>query len=486
MATITSSGIGSGLDINSIVTQLMAVEKQPLTALDTKEASYQAKFSAYGTLKSSVSTLKSAVDALKSESLYSSQTAASGDSTVLTATANSVAKAGDYTIQVVALAKNQALASQDFGSKSVDISDADGKLKIEIGTFSGGAFTASSTKTAVTIDIAAGSSSLDEIRDQINAANAGVKASVVSVDAAGTIFKLAITSNTIGAAGSLKITALDSSGTVVLTDNLKLAKLSYDPALTATHGNEYTQTTAAQDANIKVDGVSLYRDSNTIGDAITGVSLTALKEGTTTLKVGANTTAIRTALESFVKAYNDTITLGQQLSNYNTSTNSASVLTGETAARSIMSELRTMIGLDFSGTTGSIRRMSDLGIAAQRDGTLQINTAKMVTALNNSPSDIAATLTTNTAQFKGIAVQMSTRLGNLLADNGAFGSRLSGINSSIKDIDKRRTALNTRLTSIEKRYRTQFTSLDSLVASMQRTSQYLTQQLAALSSSTSN
>ncbi len=484
MATITSSGVGSGLDVNGIVTQLMAVEKQPLTALDTKEASYQAKISAYGTLKSSVFSLKTAADALKAESLYTKMSATVSDSTLLTATANSVSKAGNYTVQVVALAKNQALASQDFTSKTADISTIDGKLKIEIGTYSGSAFTADSMKTAVTIDIAAGSSSLEEIRDQINAANAGVKASVVSIDDTGTKFKLAITSNTTGAAGSVKITAMDSSSGI-LTDNLNIARLSYDPTKASGTGNEYAVTTTAQDANIKVDGVSLYRNSNTIGDAITGISLTALKEGTTTLKIGGDTTSIRTALESFVTAYNDTITLGRQLSNYDTTTNSASILTGETAARSIMSELRTMIGLDFTGTTGSsIKRMSDLGLAVQRDGTLQINTTKMVNALNNSLSDVTATLTTNTSLFKGIAVQMSTRLGNLLADNGAFGSRLSGINASIKDIGKQRTTLNTRLIGIEKRYRTQFTSLDTLVASMQRTSQYLTQQLAGLSSST--
>jgi flagellar hook-associated protein 2 len=484
MATITSSGVGSGLDVNSLVTQLMAVEKQPLTALDTKEASYQAKISAYGTLKSSVFSLKSAADALKAESLYAKQTATSGDSTILTATANSVAKAGNYTVQVVALAQNQALASQDFSSTTTALSSDAGKIKIEIGTYSGSTFTADSTKTAVTIDIAAGDSSLASLRDQINAANAGITASIVNVDAAGTKYKLAITSNTTGAAGSLKITTMDSDSNV-LTNNTGLAKLSYDPSKLSGTGNEYTVNAAAQDARIKVNGVDLYRNSNTIGDAITGVSLSALKEGTTTLKIAADTTSIRTALESFVKAYNDTIALGRQLSSYNTATKTASILTGETAARSIMSELRTMIGLDFTGTTGSIKRLSDLGIASQRDGTLQINTTKMLTALS-SPTEVAATLSTNTTLFKGVAVQMSTRLGNLLADNGAFGSRLSGINSSIKDIDKRRTTLETRLTGIEKRYRTQFTTLDSLVASMQRTSQYLTQQLSSLSNSKSN
>lgn len=486
MASITSSGIGSGLDVNGLVTSLMQVERQPLAVLDTKEASYQAKLSALGTLTSSVTNLQSKIDALKADSLYAKNTSSSSDATVLSANALSTARAGNYAVSVLATAKAQSISSATFGSMSTPISSIDGKLEIEIGTFTEaqGETPASFAKVSgpVVVDVSAANSSLSAIRDQINAANAGVRASIVSVDAAGTQYKLAITSLTTGAAGSIKITAKNSNGDI-LTNNQDIAKLSFNPTLAAGSGKEFSVPTPAQDAHLTVDGVELYRSSNTIGDAIAGVSMTLTKEGTTTLTVAKDTTSIRTAVEGFVTAYNETVTLARQLSSYNSDTQQAAVLTGDSAARNLLNQLRSMVNTEYTGS-GSLKRLSDLGISVQRDGTLQINTLKLTTTLSSSTSDVAAMLSSSNASSRGIARSMSTTVESLLDDNGILNARADGINAAIAALDQQRTVLNRRLDAVEKRYRAQFTALDSLVASMQSTSQYLSQQLAALTANT--
>lgn len=483
MATISSAGVGSGLDINGLVTQLMAIEQRPLTLLNQKEASYQSKLSAYGALKSSVASLQSAVKALKSSSLYTAMSVKVADSTVATASAVATAVAGSYSLNVTALAKAQNLATKaDFSSHTSDISAIDGKIKIELGSFSAGTFTADSTRTPVTIDVAAGTSSLDDIRDQINAVSAGVRASVVYVGKNGSgtdVYKLALTSQSTGSAASMRITVMNSSGTP-LTDNTGLAQLSYDPAKTAGTGNEFDIKTPAQDAQFSVDGIALTRSSNTVTDAINGVTLNLLKETTTSLTVARDTASVSSAIQAFVKAYNDVNKLAHDLSAYDSATKAASVLTGDSGVRSMQSALRQMIGYSIGTVGATVKSLSDVGISLQRDGSLAFNSSKYDAAASASASDVAALFSADAGTTKGVAVRMANVVDAMLATNGLLTSRTEGISRSITDIGKQREAINFRLTQVEKRYRAQFTALDTLVSSMQRTSSYLTQQLASL------
>lgn len=485
MATITSSGIGSGLDINSIITQLMTIESQPLTQLATKEASYQAKLSAFGTLQGAFASLQSAARALKSSTLFSSMTATPADTTVLAASANTAAQAAGYSVDVVALAKGQTIASQAFADITSDIAAADGKLKIELGTFSGGTFTADAAKTPVTIDIPQNASSLGEIRDAINNAGAGVTARVI--DVGGNQYKLMITADDTGANRSLRITAMDDTGTPLAKDNTGLAKLYFDPAAASGTGKEFDVTVDAQDAHIKINSLDIYRSSNTISDAITGVTLKLAKEGTTSLTVAKNTDAVSSAIDAFVKAYNAANEQVRQLTAFNTETLQASVLTGDSGARALQTALRDMTSLSVSTQSSSIRRFSDIGITLQRDGSLQFNSAKLKSALEADPEAVEQLVTSGNAGTSGIATRMTSMLDGILSkENGIFTSRTEGIDRSIADIEKRREALQRRLVQIEARYRKQFSALDVAMSNMQQTSQYLQQQFAALSSSSSS
>lgn len=485
---LASAGVGSGLDINGIVSKLMAVEQQPLVSLNTQEASVQAKLSAYGSLTSSVASLQSSVDAMKSPILYSKYFATSSDTTVLSATANSAATKSTHSINVVDLASAQTLTSQTFSSMSAPISTINGKLKIELGTYnsSTSTFTADSSHNPVTIDVKAADSSLSSIRDQINAANAGVTAKIVAVDAAGTQFKLSITSNTSGAAGSVRITAMDANGNT-LTNNTDIAKLSYDPTKTSGSGNEYTVAASAKDAHLQVDGVDLYRSSNSIGDALTGVSMNLTKTGSSTLTIAADTTGLQTAIQAFVKSYNDTVSLGRQMSLYDASNKTSGILTGDSAARNLLSQLSNMTRLNGPGGSSNYKSLSDLGIALQKDGSLKLDSFKLQNALNDSLPDVEAMLTSTDSSLssKGVAVQMSSQLSTTLSANGLLSSSTSGLQSTIKQMDKRRTDLQARLTQVEANYKKQFSSLDSMLASMQQTQSYLTTQLAQISKNSS-
>lgn len=461
MATISSPGLGSGLDVNGIVSKLMAVESQPLTAMAKQEASYQSKLSALGTLKGALSSLQTAAQSLKNTSTFINMSATSSDSSLFSTSASSSAKAGSYDISVTTLAKaNSVRTNVNYGTDSFD----SGVLRITIGTGTPKDITLSSAKT------------LSGIRDAINNASAGVTATIVND---GTADRLVLTSNTSGASGAITVAAptTNNDGTRRLTDLI---------------GGNLTTTQAATDAVFSVSGMSMTRSTNTITDVIDGVTINLLKEPSQTmpitplsgkLTVSKNTGSVISAVNAFVKAYNDAISQIKTMTAYDAEKKKASVLTGDSTVRSIQSQLSSLVGAAVTGMAGGISRMSDVGIAMQKDGTLAVDSSKLSAALADTTKDVNSLFTQTTSGNQGIAVRFYNALDAIVGSSGLITSRTNGINSTIKDIQKRADALQLRLTDVEKRYRTQFAALDTMVASMNKTSSYLSQQLANLPSS---
>jgi flagellar hook-associated protein 2 len=250
-------------------------------------------------------------------------------------------------------------------------------------------------------------------------------------------------------------------------------------------GNEFEVNTTAQDAHFKIDGLDVYRTTNSVSDAITGVTLSLTGVGTTTLTVSKDSASAKSALDSFVKAYNDIAKQLRDATAYNASTKQASILTGDSGARSLQTALREMIGYSRSSTGSNYSTLSDLGVALQRDGSLVFNSSKFETAMASSTTNVGDLLSSTSTNSPGIAVRMTKTLDGILSSTGLLASRTEGINRSIADVGDQRERLARRLVQIEARYRKQFSALDTLVASMQKTSQYLTQQLANLPSTTS-
>lgn len=464
MATISSPGLGSGLDISGIISSLMAVERQPLTAMATKEASYQAKLSAFGSLKGALSSLQTTTQTLKNTSTFTGMSASSSDSALFTASATSSAAAGSYDLAVTTIAKAHAVRTNvDYGTDTFD----SGTLRITVGS-----------GTPVDIDLTA-AGTLADIRLAINEADAGVTATIIND---GTADRLVLTSATTGSDGAITFEAAttNNDGTRRLTDLI---------------GANLTETQAADDAVFSLNGISITRSSNTIDDAVEGVTLNLLKEPSQTLPitplsakltVSQNTGTVTAAVNAFVKAYNDAIGQIRTMTAYDVANKKASVLTGDSTARSIQSQLAGLVGTSVSGVAGGISRLSDIGISVQTDGTLKVDSGKLNTALADPDKDVAALFTQTTSGNEGIAVRFNSLLEGLVGSDGLIEGRTDGISSSIKELQKRAEAFNLRLAQVEQRYRKQFSALDSLIASMNQTSAYLTQQLANLPSASSS
>jgi len=380
---LSAPGIGSNLDVNGIVSQIMALERRPLIVLDTKEAKYQAQLTAYGSLKGALSSFQSAVAALASPARFSAVTASFADTTVATATASSAAAAGSYSVEVQTLAQSHKLKSATFAATSTTVGT--GTLTIRFGTYSGGTFTLNPDQAAQTISVDASESSLAGVRDAINTANAGVSASIVN-DGSGN--RLIIASKDSGVANALKITVEDDD--LANTDNAGLSQLAYDASTGGT--TNLTQTFAAQNATAVIDGIAITKASNTISDAIEGVTLNLLKANTpsaTTLTVTRDTAGIQAAVQSFVTAYNDLNKIVTDLSKYDAANKRSSTLTGDATVRSVQTRLRGVFNTTLSTAGGGLTALSNIGISFQKDGTLKLDSSKLTTALSDSTKDVS-------------------------------------------------------------------------------------------------
>lgn len=467
---ISSPGLGSGLDVNGIVGQLMAIEQRPLLLLTNKEATQQAQISAYGSLKGALSSFQSSVKTLTNLSIFTGIKASVGDSTIATASASANAAVGSYQIEVQNLAQAQKIKSESFATTGTAIGS--GTLTIEFGTYNGdGTFTSNPTKISKTITIESDQTDLASIRDSINEADAGITASIVN-DGSGN--RLVLASNNTGIDNALKITVSDDDGNNL--DNVGLSKLAYD-ATTGGTAN-MTQTVAAQNATMVIDGITISKSSNTIKDALEGVTFNLLKAApgtTTSLSISQDTSKIQTAVSAFVGAYNELVKTISDISRYDSANKQASILTGDATVRTVESQIRGVLNSFLPGAPSSLNSLSQIGINFQKDGTLQLDNAKLTSVINDPEKDLGSLFATN-----GFAVKLEKLVDGMLKSNGLIDGRLDGINDTIKDIGKQREMLGRRLEDVEKRYRAQFTALDTMIASMTQTSTFLQQQLSNL------
>ncbi|MES2017418.1 MAG: flagellar filament capping protein FliD [Pseudomonadota bacterium] len=465
---ISSGGIGSGLPVESLVTQLMAVERKPLDLLTSKEAGFQAKLSAFGTMKSTLAALQTAAKALSTPAQLAPMKASVLNATVMGVSAGAGATAGSYNIEVQTLAESQKLKTAVGFSNTTDIVGS-GVITFDFGSYDTGnppVFTANVANPTKTVTIDPAARTLADIKAAINNANIGVTASIINDGSAN---YLAFTS-TSGAANAMKISVSDPS----------LNALSFDgDPLTS----NMAQTVAAQDAVIFVDTVKVTKSSNTITDAIEGITLnltaTTATGVTTKVSVTPQMADVKTAIEAYVKTYNEASKSMADLTAYDVSTGKGAVLNGDGTVRSVQNQLRALIASSVTGAPAGSASLTDIGITTQRDGSLAIDATKLNKALADPSKNLSA-LFAGVGTSRGFGAQMDVVLGRILSPVGTITSHTKSINSSIKDIGKQRDTLTARLVGVETRYRKQFSALDVAMASMTTTSSYLTQQLASL------
>ena len=478
--TLNAPGVGSGLDVKGMITQLMAVEQKPLTQLSTQEAKYQAKLSSLGSISGALSSMQVAAKALASASAVNNS-ASSSDSSVLTATAGSDAQPGAYSVTVNKLAQPQKLLAAGVASTSSAIgSGSDTTLTFSFGSITGtpdGAgsyaspttFAANAAKTPVAVLITSSNNTLAGIRDAINAAGAGVTASIIN-DGGSSPYRLTITSNDTGLANSLKISSSDDSAVAGTIGAL----LAYNPASTdGTAGvQKLSQTQAARNADLTIDGVHVTSASNTVAEAIQGVTLTLAKEATSQVTVARNTSGITTSLSALVNAYN---AVNSAIAR---PTAKGAVLQGDVGVLALQRQVVNLLG-SVNNSGGAYTRLSDLGITFQKDGSLVLDSAKLGTAMSANAASVAV-LTS------AIGQAIDTAATGLIGPSGPISSKTSSINLSIKAVGSRRTAIQSHLDTLQARYTKQFSALDTLISNMNSTSAYLTQQLASISNTLKN
>jgi len=454
---ITAGGIGSGLDIEGLVSQLVAAEGQPaLFRLDTKEARLQSDLSAFGSLKSALSTFQDSVSALNDLEAFQARKAISSNTELFSASADSTAVAASYDIEVIQLAEAEKRRSGNFTDDAEVVGT--GTLDITLGadTFQ------------LTID--GTNNTLAGIRDAINDAtdNPGVSASIINVDdgVGGTISRLVLTSDTVGATNTI--------GIVVDDDDLTDADTS---GLSQLATANLTTIQAAQDAKIEVDGQTATRSSNGFSDVISGVTFDLAKAevGTVeTLTVELDTGSVKGKVNTFVAAYNSLADTMKQLAAFDADSGSAGALQGDAALRNVQSQLRqamttSVSGLDF-GT------LAEVGVTTNADGKLEVDSDKLDSVLSSDFTSVSQLF----ASENGLANSLDTLLEGYIASDGILNARTEGLQTSIDLIGDDRLRLDKRLLALEARYRTQFTAMDVLVGQLQALGGYLTQQLASL------
>jgi flagellar hook-associated protein 2 len=451
-STAASSSAGT-LDVPTLVSQLMAVERRPIDQLNAKITANQIKISSFGTISSLVSGLQTAAQNL-SKGLQGFA-ATSSNTTVFSSSATSAAVAGSYALNVSSLAQAQSLISAGVANSSTAISNGVATtLSFDFGTTAGATFTSNGTGIkSITID--GTNNSMQGIAAAINAANMGVTATLINDGSATSPYRLSITSNSTGASNSLKISAAGGDGSINTL-------LGYDPAGV----KNLTQTVAAQNANFTVNGVAITSASNTVSSAIQGVSITLNSTTVTpaTLTVAHDTAAISTAVSSFVDSYNALYNQMRSRSAYGTTGAAAPALAGDGTVRLMMDQLR---GVFMTGATGgTMTSLSQAGITTQADGSLKLDSAAFSTALSGNYSDMSNLNTWATSV--------------LTPGTGLIDTRTQSIKTSTDAYNQRISQLENRMTTLQKQYTTQYSNLNMLLSSMNNTSSYLSVQLAKL------
>jgi flagellar hook-associated protein 2 len=450
MGLITFGGLGSGLDVNSIIDALVKAEKAPLQfSLDRQEATIQLTLSGLGSLKSALADVRSAAFSLNLTSNFNQRTVKTSSSEFFSATANSSALVGGYAIEVKNLAAGTELSSQVFTGGATT-------------TF--GAGTLTFTRGSETFDVAVGATdTLQDIRNNINAAtdNIGVNVNLLNNVTVGpdTGSLLTLKSNVTGTGNDLVVT------------------FSGDPSLANLSTNLNTDKPAA-DANLALDGFNISSSSNTFTDVLDGVTITAKKANapteTSTLTIAKDTASVKTKITDFVDAFNGYLDVARQLGQ--TTEGDQGLLVGDYTLRQVSGVLRGLLSQTASGVSGDFNSLSAIGITTLKNGSLELNTSTLDAALANNFDQFDELFTGTT----GIADRFVKTIDQYSGSNGSISLREQGLNSQLGRIADQRIAQDYRIAQLEIRLREQFAAMDIAVAQFNSTGAFLTQQIANL------
>ena len=466
--SIGVGGLISGLDTESLITQMMDLERRPVLTLQKEEAFYQSQITSLGSLKASLSALQTTLTPLQDASNFVSFTASSGNTSVMTVAASDSVAAGQYQVDVTDLAQAQQVRSAAF----VDLTGEIGKDQV-VGTGTLNLQVGSNTAIDITID--SSNNTLAGIAAAINSNATDVTAAVVD-DGTGNYY-LTLASKETGLANTITMTIDDTDG--IDTDASGLSALYNNPAT-----GTMQETQAAANAQLVLNGIAVERSTNTIDDLVDGLTMT-LKDTDAgnpfTITVAENLSSVTDKVQAFVDKYNALNTLLTEYQDYNAVTKEAGPLQGDGTTRMIQERLENLLYAKVDGVASDVNGLSKLGIEQDRNGALTLNSKTLTAALETNREDVTNFFSQTTDGNEGFAVQLDDILDGYISTTGLLEAKKDGLNASIKDVTDQVDRINYRLIQKEETLRQQFDALEILLSDFEKTSGILTGQLDSLS-----
>ena len=451
--SISALGTGSGLDLSSLVEQLLRAERAPVeNRLNQRQERVQAQLSALGLFSGALSGLRDAARSLQNAAGLAAREAVSGKPDLFSATARENTAPGSFSVRVLQLAEADKLASQAFGSSSEPV-----------GT---GALSFSSGDRSFSINIDSSNNTLAGIRDAINRApdNRSVSASIIN-DADGA--RLVLTGRETGLANAINISATGGDGGLVaLTTNP-------DPQI------GLNRIVEAADAQLEIDGFLINSASNRVEGAIDGITLNlsgADPDNATTLRINENRSAIVGRVQTFVDRFNALADVIGGVASFNPETEQAGALLGNATVRSVTSQLRSILSSQIPGAAAGANSLSAIGVSSTLDGRLSIDQGRLNRVIDERPQALSELFSGDA----GLGARITGFLGNIVGAGSVLEGQTRNLQSNLQDISRQRESLDRRLEQVEARFVRQFSALDGLIAELNQTSSFLQQQFAAL------
>lgn len=435
--SITAAGVGSGIDIESILSQLNQIERQPVEALNRRRAALDVELSAYGTVKGALSGLETAAQEMAESDKFGSYVATSNDEAVFTAVASGGKTAESLEVEVLALASTHRLTSTAFASADATV-----------GT---GTLSFSSGENSFDITIDGSNNSVSGLRDAINdsSENTSVSASIINVDG-GT--RLVLTARGSGTAGQISV---NSSGGLPLGGS----------------GSAFDEISAATDASIIVHGFTVTSSSNAVSDVIEGVTLNLTGVGTARMDSTRDTSALRASVDAFVSSYNSMTETLTSLSQ--------SDLQGDALPRGIDTRMRqAFLGSIDLGNDSSTTAL-ELGFTFDRYGTLSVDETQFNEALDQG---VERYVTAFSRPETGFASRFVDLVDEYNGAGGIIDGREDGVDTRRNSLDDQIERMEYRIDRTSERLRRQYTAMDQIVTSLQSTSSFLASRLSTQAS----
>lgn len=461
MASISSIGIGSGLDANSIISQFVTLEKSRLTPLKSEASLIKTRLSSVSQLKSLAATLEDKLKVLSDASNWSSaMTVSSTNTSAITATTGSDAVAGNYSIDVSSTAKAQTLTSGQFAANTSFAQG--GTLTIKLGS-----------GTEQTLTFAAGST-LSQVAASINKSNTGVSASLLND---GTGQRLVLTSTKTGLANAFTVTGTNDLSSL----NYNSTDTSLLDSKNGTGSGTAGVAQSGANAVAVINGVTVTSDSNTFTNVIQGINFTAATTGSSTLTVSSDTEGLQKKVTEFVTAYNALNSELAKTTKYEESTKTAGVFQGDSSIVNLQSSLRRAFA-DSVSTSTVFKRLSDIGIDIKTGGTMSITESKLKAGLEKNATEMAKFFAEGNS---GFADKMLDFAKSIQDSNGVLSTKSDALNSASKRNTAEQDKVNTRASTVEARLRAQYSALDTKISSLNALNSYVTQQVAQWNKSSS-